>query len=88
MLYHGTEHGPLVAFLQHALLANAGGSGDKEPAGIGETRFAVFIEPVHHERVTATDGQQFEAVARDAGLVVEVTALPGPRPMQLIRVTA
>ena len=51
-----------------------------------QRRFAVFVEPAHEERTTATDGPLFESAAREAGLEVEVVRLPGPRPMQLIKV--
>jgi hypothetical protein len=52
------------------------------PAGSGKA--AVIVEPIHNERVTATDGQLFEGAATDAGFSVNVANLPGPRPMQVI----
>jgi hypothetical protein len=53
-----------------------------------QVRFAAFVEPVHHERTSATDGKLFESVARAGGLAVSVSELAGPRLMQLIIVTA
>ena len=47
ILYHGTEHTHLIALLVHLL----GGDGDDKGA-----RSATIVEPIHNERVTATDG--------------------------------
>ena len=42
---------------------------------------AVIVEPIHNERVSATDGQLFEGAATAAGFEVAVADLPGPRPV-------
>jgi len=76
ILYHGTEHDHLIGLLVHLLDGDGSGA-----------RSATIVEPIHNERVTATDGQEFESSATDAGLDVVVSILPGPRPMQLIQVT-
>jgi hypothetical protein len=35
------------------------------------------VEPVHHERTSATDGRLFESAARAGGLAVSVSELAG-----------
>jgi len=81
VLYHGHGHLPLAQLLKH-LLAHGGANGDAGP------RFALLMEPVHEERITATDGQAFAVVAEGEGLDVHVTSVEGPRAMQQIIVTA
>lgn len=40
-------------------------------------KVCAIIGPVHTERVTATDGQEFEKAAKEAGLGVVIGTLPG-----------
>ena len=79
VLYHGEGHEPLANLLKHLLSASPG-DGDLP-------RFALMVEPMHEERVTATDGQKFAEVAKGVGLDVHVSSLEGPRAMQQIIVT-
>ena len=83
ILYHGHGHAPLANLLKHLLSGPGSGQGDPSLP-----KFALFVEPIHEERVTATDGQQFAEVAQATGLDVHVTRLDGPRAMQQIIVTA
>lgn len=83
VLYHGAEQGPLTEFLRHVLAPDAVSVADRDVS----PKVCCIVEPVHDERVTATDGQAFERAAKAAGLGVVVGTLPGPRPMQLLRVT-
>ena len=92
VLYHGgaeRDHRALISFLLHALSPTAEEAAVTDPGRRWlQRRFAVFVEPAHEERTTATDGPQFELAARDAGLTVDVYKLPGARAMQLIKVVS
>lgn len=50
VLYHGHAHQALAELLEHLLVATT----HRDEAG---PRFALLMEPMHEERITATDGQ-------------------------------
>ena len=56
--------------------------------GAADGRFAAIFEPGHTERIEATDGKEFEDKLKQAGLQVLALPLPGPRPMQMLHITA